>query len=362
MRLIDSNILSDTAGIQAVEFGRTLIISTNKDIEYQTVEKAGDIESAEKVTPEDNVYKKVEAFFSGETRVDSVDVVGKAGLVATAEIKAFLDTMIEKNDDFLFVFLDTFNKELVTGLVEWAIANEKFPIYATPTTLPIEEVEGMVETFNSRAIAFDGDDHIEAKAVGFMTTTVPGYLPWSWRRLQGIQKNPRPATEQRKLLNAKVNFANEERRGVYVVVPGKTTSGEFIKNEWGKANMEDDMHIAMVNLLTSNDPVGHPGADLHDASRIYQALYEVIQDYSGSDRKFIATWTDEEIQDGANAQPGDPKAYVKVKTKYTQADIKAGIFSVEWAAMPRGECLEGKIQGLLTFDINKIKGGQASGV
>ncbi len=188
MRLIDSNILSDTIGIQALEFGRTLIVSTNKDIEYQTVEKAGDIESTEKVTPEDNVYKKVEAFFSGETRVDSVDVVGKTGLAEATGMKAFLDSIIEKNDDFLFVFLDTFNKGLVTGLVEWAVANKKIPVYITPSTLPITDVEELTKTFNSKAIAFDGDDNLEAKAIGFMTTTVPGYLPWSWRRLQGIQK------------------------------------------------------------------------------------------------------------------------------------------------------------------------------
>ena len=356
MRLIQSNILSDTVGIIPLEFGRTLIVSTTKNINYQSVTKASEISGAESG---DAIYKKVEAFFSGETRVDSVDVVGKDTLTDASTVKTFLDEVIKKNDNFLFIFLDSYKKETVTGLVEWGIANNKFPAYTTPTTTDIDEVVNLAKSFNSRAIAFDGDDNLESRVIGFLTTTKPGYLPWSWRRLQGVQKNARLEADQRKLKEANINFINEERRGVLVLIPGKTCFGEFIKNEWGKANMEDDMHIAMVNLLTSNDPLGHPGADLSSASRIDNAIFEVIADYAGSDRKFIANWTEKEVQEGKTTQKaGTPKGWVKTKTNYTENDIKTGEFTVEWAAMPRGECLEGVIQGLLTFNAKTIAGGE----
>ncbi len=93
-----------------------------------------------------------------------------------------------------------------------------------------------------------------------------------------------------------INFINQERRGLNVLIPGKTTFGEFIKNEWGKANMNDDMHIAVCNLLKSNDPLAHPGADLSAANRIDQAVFSVIIDYAGSDRKFIAHSFQAEVQ------------------------------------------------------------------
>lgn len=360
MRLVNSNILSDTKGITPIDFGRTLIVSTEKKIDYQTVTAAGEITGA---VSSDKVYKKVEAFFGGSNRVDSVDVVGETSSVLTdaAALKSFLDEVKANNTDVdtLFIMLDKFDSTLTPALCEWGVANDKFPVYTTTITEDIVTVTALAKSFNSEVIAFDGDENLDARVLGFMTTTVPGYLPWSWRELQGATVNPRLATDQQKLLAANINFINQERRGLNVLIPGKTTFGEFIKNEWGKANMNDDMHIAVCNLLKSNDPLAHPGADLSAASRIDQAIFSVIIDYAGSDRKFIATWSEEEVTAGKTTRrAGDPKGWARTKTEYMENDIKEGKFVVEWAAMPRGECLRGEIKGLLTFDINAITAGE----
>lgn len=360
MKLIKTNILLDTKGVIPVDFGRTLIVSTEKKLDYQAVTAAGEIEGA---TSTDKIYKKVEAFFSGASRVDSVDVVGETADVLTDgdALKSFLDKVKNENSnvDTFFIMLDKFDNALTKALCEWAIANGKMPAYTTSETIEIATVEALAEEFNSKAIAYDGEDNLDAKHIGFMTTTVPGRLPWSWRELQGVVVNKRPATEQQRLLDGKINFVNQERRGVLVVVPGKTTFGEFVKNEWGKANMEDDMHIAIVNLLKSNDPPAHPGADLSAAGIMDQVIFDVIEDYAGNDRKFIATWSVEEVEAGETVRKvGDPKGWVKTKTDYTVNQIQSGEFTIEWAAMPRGECLKGTITGLLTFDINKIKAGE----
>lgn len=356
MRLVTSNILSDTKGIQPVTFGRTLIVSTEKKIEYATVTKAGDIKGA---TAEDKIYKKVEAFFSGASRTPDVDVVGDTTITDEVTLKTFLDKVILTETNFFFIMLDKYDKTLTPALCKWATANGFIGAYVTPDSTEIDEVLELAKELNSNAIAFDGQDNLDAITIGFMTTTKPGYLPWSWRDLQGAIVNKRPASDQNKLLEGYINFINEERRGVNILIPGKTTFGEFIKNEWGKANMQDDMHIAVVNILKSNNPPGHPGAELSAANIFDQAVFAVINDYAGSDRKFIATWTDEEASNGETTRKaGEPKAWVKTKTQYTENDIKTGVFTIEWAAMPRGECLTGTLQGLLTFNKADITGGE----
>lgn len=361
MRLVNSNILSDTKGITPIDFGRTLIVSTEKKIDYQTVTAAGEITGA---VSSDKVYKKVEAFFGGSNRVDSVDVVGETSSVLTdgEALKSFLDKVKAENTDIdtLFAMLDKYDETLTKPFCEWCIANGKIPVYTTTADINIDTVTALSKSLNSLAIAFDGDENLDARVLGFMTTTVPGYLPWSWREIQGTVVNSRLAADQQKLLAANINFINQERRGLNVLIPGKTTFGEFIKNEWGKANMNDDMHIAVCNLLKSNDPLAHPGADLSAANRIDQAVFSVIIDYAGSDRKFIATWSESEVTAGETTRKaGDPKGWARTKTTYTVSDIQNGIFAVEWAAMPRGECLKGEITGLLTFDPKKILEGEA---
>ncbi len=122
MKLINSNILSDTKGITPIDFGRTLIISTEKKLDYQTVTAAGEILGA---TASDKVYKKVETFFSGSSRVDSVDVVGETTAVLTdAALKSFLDEVKANNTDVdtLFIMLDKFDSTLTPALCEWGVA------------------------------------------------------------------------------------------------------------------------------------------------------------------------------------------------------------------------------------------------
>ena len=356
MRMVTSNILSDTKGIQPVTFGRTLIVSTEKKIEYATITKPAEISGA---SSEDQIYKKVEAFFSGASRTPDVDVVGDTTLTDESTLKTFLDKLILEHNDFFFIMLDKFDKTLTPALCKWATSNGCIAAYVTSESVSIDEVTQLAKQINSNAIAFDGQDYLDAITIGFMTTTKPGYLPWSWRELQGAIVNKRPTSDQAKLLSSNINFINEERRGVNILIPGKTTFGEFVKNEWGKANMLDDMHIAVVNILKSNNPPAHPGADLSAANIFDQAVFSVISDYAGSDRKFIATWTEEESAKGETTRKaGEPKGWVKTKTKYTDNDIKTGVFTIEWAAMPRGECLSGTIQGLLTFNSKDITGGE----
>lgn len=359
MRLIKSNVLLDTKGVIPVEFGKALIVSTNEDIDFQTVSKASDITGT---TSSSELYKKVEVFFSPNPSPANVSVVGKSGVTSSSDLKSFLDSVIEKNIDFYFILLDVFSSELATALSQWAVANEFFPVYCTDKTVSTDDVLALKTALNNRTIACDGwdDKYFDARYIGFMTASaLPGYLPWSWREIQGLVANGRTQSDIEKLVDSNINIANEERRGIIVTIPGKTLFGEFIKNEWGSDNMRDDMHIAIVNLLKSNDPPAHPGADLSSAVIIESAIEDVIEDYSSEFRKFISLWSQKEVDEGvANKPIGTPKSRVVCKTDYTQNDIKNGIFEVKWTAVPRGESLEGAVNGLLTFDTNKIIGGE----
>lgn len=355
-RNINTTTLLDTKPTQTVDFNATLIISTAKNIEYQTVESAGGISGA--VTG-DEIYKKVEAFFGGTARVSDVDVYGSTTITDGETLKAELDKLIEDDREFLFFMLDKFDATLIKAAAEWGSANGKIFAYSTSDEEGGEEVDTVVSTAKAinkdQVIAIDGEAYLDAKLIGFMTTTQPGYLPWSWREKIGSRPSKRPLADQKKLQDANVNYINKERRGIYVTYPGKTTSGEFVKNIWGKMNMEDDMHVAIVNLLKSNNPPGHPGADLDSAPRFDAAIESVIIDYASDSRKFIAAWSQSEVDAGVTSKAaGTPKMKVKTKTEYQDNDIRAGKFEIQWTAIPRGECISGSITGLLTFDITQV--------
>lgn len=356
-RNINTTTLLDTKPTLAVDFNKTLIITTAKKIEYQTVESAGTIVGAESG---DEIYKKVEAFFGGAARVADVDVYGSSTLTDGETLKTALDKLLEEEREFLFFMLDKFDSTALTkAAADWGAANGKIFAYLTSDEEggdEIDRVTAFAATVNKdQVIAVDGEPYLDAKLIGFMTTTQPGYLPWSWREKIGSRPSKRPLADQKKLQDANINYINKERRGIYVTYPGKTASGEFVKNIWGKMNMEDDMHIAIVNLLKSNNPPGHPGADLNSAPRFDAAIESVIIDYASDFRKFIATWSQQEVDDGITTQAvGMPKMKVKTKTEYQDNDIRAGKFEIQWTAIPRGECISGSISGLLTFDTTQV--------
>ena len=356
-RKINVNTLLDTKATIPVDFNKTLIITTAKNVEYQTVESAKGISG---VAAEDELYKKVEAFFGGTARVTDVDVYGSTTITNDSSLKAALDKMIQDERQFQFFMLDKFDSTMTKAGADWAAANGKFFAYLTSDEdegTEIGTVEAFAKTVNKdNVIAIDGEAYLDAKWIGFMTTTKPGYLPWSWREKIGSRPSKRPLADQKKLEDANINYINMERRGIYVTYPGKTASGEFIKNIWGKMNMEDDMHIAIVNLLKSNNPPAHPGADLSSATIFEQTIESVIRDYASDFRKFIATWSQEEIDNGeTDSKLGDPKMKVVAKTEYQENDIRSGIFEISWTAIPRGECITGTISGLLTFNKSEIE-------
>lgn len=356
-RKINTNTLLDTKATIAVDFNSTLIITTAKAIEYQTVESAGGISGA---AAEDEIYKKVEAFFGGASRVSEVNVYGSTTITTGENLKTALDGLIEDGREFLFFMLDRFDATLTKAAADWGAANGKIFAYLTSDEEEgdqIDTITAFASTVNKdQVIAIDGEAYLDAKLIGFMTTTEPGYLPWSWREKIGTRPSKRPLADQKKLEDANINYINQERRGIYVTYPGKTASGEFIKNVWGKMNMEDDMHIAIVNLLKSNNPPAHPGADPSAATIFNQAIETVITDYASDSRKFIATWSQTEVDNGDTSNgAGTPKMKVVTKTEYQENDIRSGIFEISWTAIPRGECITGSINGLLTFNKNEIE-------
>lgn len=356
-RKINLNTLLDTKATTAIDFNNSLIITVAKDIEYQTVTSAKEINGA---TSTDVLYKKVEAFFGGTSRVSKVDVFGKLSISTGETLKSELDKLVNEGREFLFFMLDKFDSELVKAAAEWGSANGKLFAYSTSDETDGDNIDTIVAFAKSinkdSVIAIDGELYLDAKFVGFMTTTKPGLLPWGWREKIGSRPSKRPLADQSKLETANVNYINMERRGVYVTFPGKVTSGEFIRNIWGKMNLEDDMHIAIVNLLKSNNPPGHPGVDTSAATVFNQAIEKVITDYASDSRKFIATWSQAEVDSGATSNGAEtPKMKVTTKTEYQENDIKSGVFEVSWSAIPRGECITGSINGLLTFNQGEIE-------
>ena len=353
MRLINIYTSLDTKGIIPVEFSKALIVTFDKVVDYQVVASAGD---ATGITSSDEIYKKIEAFFSQDRRQPTISVVGKV-CASAAEVKTFLDEVRKDHKDFFFVMQDVFNEEKSKGKNEWCVSNNLIPWDLTPSkSMDADAVVTYIKTLNNNTCVIDGDDYEDAKLLGYASTFLPGYHPWSWRELKGVQPTKRTLAEQQKFFDASVNFINEERRGLYVTVPGKTAYGEFIKNEWGKANLNDDLHISISNLLKSENPPSHPGADESGATSMETVMQNVIKDYASPTRKFIAKWSDKE----ASLKPvisGTPKAWVEVKTEYQENDIKLGKFEISWAATPRGECLYGTVSGILTFNEETILSG-----
>ncbi|MGL5189327.1 MAG: hypothetical protein ACRC7S_06685 [Cetobacterium sp.] len=353
MKLIDIQTGLDTKGIITVEFGKALIVSFAKVINYQTVEKAGDITGA---TASDEIYKTVEAFFSGQRRQASVSVVGK--LCTTAEdVKEFLDEVLAAHQNFFFVLGVEYDAIKSKALCEWGASNNLKSVVLSPTSTVIDTLVTWATGLNNSAVLVDGDNYEHARMVGYSSTFLPGYLPWSWRELEGVQATSRPLADQVKMKDANINFINEERRGLLITYPGKTLAGQFIKVDWGKANLEDDLHIALATLLKSNDPPPHPGTDESGATTIESALLKVIEIYASPTRKFIANWSEREAQTVDGVIPKTPKAWLICDTDYTVNDIALGKINVRWAAMVRGEITEAKVEGLITFNEDTILGG-----
>lgn len=353
MKLINVQTALDTKGIVPVEFGKALIVTFAKAIDYQVVAAAGDITGA---IASDEIYKKTEAFFSQQRRQATVSVAGKI-CSDDADVKTFLDEIRASHQDFYFILACEYDAVKSKALADWGQSNNLMPWILTPTSTNIDTLVAWVGTLNNKAVVIDGDNYEDAKLVGYGSTFLPGYLAWSWRELQGVTATKRPLADQTKMFNANINFINEERRGLLVTAPGKTSSGQFIKIEWGKDNLNDDLEIALATLLKSNDPPPHPGTDESGATMIESALNKVIEIYASPTRKYIANWSVGEAQKVDGVVAGEPKAWLICDTEYTQNDIAMGKVNVRWAAIARAEIVQANVEGLITFNEDTITGG-----
>lgn len=337
-------IMKDTKSVKKATFGDILIVSFTKVIPFTTVSDTSQLEKLA-VTPETNLYKKIEKIFSQDNRIDKVSIIGTDGADAGA-IKIALDKMYKTKKGYYFILMDSFDETKSKAVIDWAIAKNKLPVYCTEKEVTMEVIESFFKGLNSKAIAFatkEDDDFPDAKVVGAMATQTPGKDKWEWKEPQGALFSGFDLTDQDTLESLGVNTIQEEREGVLAMFPGKCCNGEFIDIVWGSDNLQDDIEIAFIRAEKKPYKIYHPGIDPRGITQCRAIVEEVLNDYASDFREFIA----KDIN-------GKPQFKINVKTEYTENDIAARIFEVSWIAIPSGSASFGKIDGLLTFDKKKI--------
>lgn len=337
-----SNAL-DTMAVREATFGDILIIDFEKDIPYTKIKDTKDFEALT-ITKDDRIYQKVEEIFKQPNRINVVSVFGSA----EEDLKAELDTMYVKNKSFFFVLMSKFDEKKSKDVIDWAIAKGKIPVYLTEKDMTIEKMETFFKTLNNIGIAIatkNDNDFVDSKIIGLMATTTPGKDKFEWKEPSGAMQSGFTTTEEDKLEELGINTIQEEREGILGFFPGKCANGEFIDIVWGNANMQYDIETAFILAERKPYKIYHPGNDPRGVVQVEGIIQSIIDEYAGEDRDFIAL-----------DENGKAKAIIKVKTNYTEQDIKARKFQASWAAIPAGSASYGKIEGLLTFDKSKVEG------
>lgn len=347
-RHIQSNVLKDTKAVKEATFGDILVISFAKEIAFTTVNDTSGLEGAG-VISSDAIYKKVEAIFSQPNRINKVSVFGTTQ--AHTGIKDKLDEMWMKNKNYFFVLMDSFDQDKTKAVIDWALAKNLMPVYLTESATNADTAIEFKETVNAAAIPCatqNEEDYVDAIIVGLMATDTPGRDKWEWKEPAKARVSGFSLADTIKLEEAGINTIQEERDGVIGFFPGKCANGEFIDIEWGAANLRYDIETDFIRAEKAPYKIYHPGVDLRGVAQIEAIVQKEMEIYASDFREFIAL--DENKK---------PKALIEVRRVYTEQEIASRIFEVKWTAIPSGSASFGTINGLLTFNEDKIKGSEA---
>jgi hypothetical protein len=184
-----------------------------------------------------------------------------------------LDLAVTLDPDFFVVLTDNNSAKNMDKVARWALANDRFALFAPQYTKPSQFVSGEF-TAGADFTALQANDSaafliteqartswVDAAWAGKMLPFDPGSATWAFKTLQGVGGDAWTSTERSTIETAHGNHYAEEAE-VGITRPGKAAGGEWIDVVFGLAWLEARLQERLFALLVNNPKIPYTDVGL----------------------------------------------------------------------------------------------------
>lgn len=200
------DITDQSAQISTIDFGLTLIVSTDVNKDYKEYDISAGIANSgivDDYAETTEAYQKAATFAAQSPRPSKIAIIGcGAGETLTTR----LNNLLVENGEFFRVLISTNNPAQKLELAKWAAANKKFAYLQYDTTTFIEDYSSVART--RLLLNKNTDEHLDAAEAGYFSAIVPGTASFKFRTYNAVTPS--------KLTPDEINQAETKNMGYYI--------------------------------------------------------------------------------------------------------------------------------------------------
>ncbi|WP_408956230.1 DUF3383 family protein [Natroniella sp. ANB-PHB2] len=305
---ITVNLIDKTGAVSQAGFGLILVFDPSQDQEYKEVEGTDDLEN---YSSDDLLYKIVARAFEQDITPDKVAIYGVDMEVAEGTIGDELDNLVTENDDFYWVGVASREDNDIQDVADWSSANGRVFIGQPDWQSSVEDIETLMDNFDSDRIAIFAHDGgpagdepaFDGGVLGYFAPLNIGDYTFKWQTINGVPRTSYSTTDISNLTNEDVN-ANTYRRksGVNYVIEGVASDGSFLDirviKDWLQARLEEDI----LQLMTGDLKIAYDSSGIDQIESVIRARLKnafnngiIAQDEDGEPMFSIDTPTRDDV-------------------------------------------------------------------
>lgn len=248
------NISRRTGSVTQKGFGLPFILATNIDKEYKEYSSINTV--AEDYKEDTVAYKMANALFSQEFKPQKIAIVGKAFDINSDtpdDLVAFLNEVINKDNDWYFLLCDISTPAVIKVLSSWINTQDKMYVTRTnllPSIFKIEINSERTSIYYHKA----DDEYLDAATVGQCAPKKAGSLTWKNQLVKGVTPNSLSTTEFGEIRKTRWNTVVRSY-GQVVTSDGYCTATLFIDQRRSQDFVKYRIQENLAALLIFNDKI-----------------------------------------------------------------------------------------------------------
>ncbi|WP_125153667.1 DUF3383 family protein [Clostridium rectalis] len=200
------NMTDQTQVTSQEGFGKTLVISTTKDLQYKEYNISDNLSTVQQDFPTDSeMYKIINTFASQKERPSKIYVFGKdltASQNKSSDLITALNTLITEHNNWYRLLLEDSTETIISAVSTWCDTNSK-QFYTQ-----FDET-GFSTDFTAKKRTILGykeqEERLDAAMAGYASTRVPGSFNYKHTPLQSITPDSLTPEELSTILSKNMN-------------------------------------------------------------------------------------------------------------------------------------------------------------